>query len=327
MKRIKENQDSSIVIDRYLGRDDHMFFGVFDGHGPNGGMVSQHIKFHLPLSLEAQAHLLTEDPFVALARGCLTTNRELLAAAGPEVFVSGSTAITSFLRGNKLFIANVGDSRAVLARTTSGTGAIRAIDLSSDHKPDRPDEQARILSTGGRVFEWGVPRVWLRDSDVPGLAMSRSFGDSAAESVGVFAQPELAEVVLGKRDRFILWASDGVWEFISSQEAVELVWAAVSKGCTPLEAASLLVQESTRRWNVEEDVVDDTTVIVAYLDFTNEYEERDRRKKKDKAKNSSANTSSEGPEKEAPSGSDSNHSSSHSSPNRTPALSPQTSQG
>lgn len=40
-------------------------------------------------------------------------------------------------------------------------------------KPDRPDEMARIQACGGRVFEWGVPRVWMRDVDMPGLAMSR----------------------------------------------------------------------------------------------------------------------------------------------------------
>ena len=89
---------------------------------------------------------------------------------------------------------------------------LRALDLSSDQKPDRPDEHARIMARGGRVFEWGVPRVWLAEVDMPGLAMSRSFGDAAAESVGVFAEPELSEVTLGANDRLIIWATDGVWE-------------------------------------------------------------------------------------------------------------------
>ena len=53
-----------------------------------------------------------------------------------DVEVSGSTGIISFLRGNKLFVANVGDSRAVLGRVTDN-GLIRAVDLSHDQKPDR----------------------------------------------------------------------------------------------------------------------------------------------------------------------------------------------
>ena len=182
-----------------------------------------------------------------------------------DVYVSGSTGVTSLLRGSTLYVANVGDSRAVLARANA-SGVIKALDLSNDQKPDRPDEMARISACGGRVFEWGVPRVWLKEMDMPGLAMSRSFGDIAAETVGVYAEPELSEVTLGRHDRFIIWASDGVWEFISSQEAVDICAAHLAAG--PLEAAAALVKESTRRWSEEEDVVDDTTVIIAFLRYT-----------------------------------------------------------
>ena len=66
-----------------------------------------------------------------------------------------------------------------------------------------------------------------------GLAMARSFGDSAAESVGVFAEPELTEVELTSNDKFFIWASDGVWEFITSQEAVDIVSQYLDK--TPQE--------------------------------------------------------------------------------------------
>jgi serine/threonine protein phosphatase PrpC len=124
---------------------------------------------------------------------------------------------------------------------------------------------ARIVASGGRVFEWGVPRVWMKDVDMPGLAMSRSLGDIAAETVGVFAEPELAEVILGKNDKFIIWATDGVWEFISSQEAVNIVSEYLDK--SPIEACGALVRESTKRWNDEEDVVDDTSCVIAFLDY------------------------------------------------------------
>lgn len=145
----------------------------------------------------------------------------------------------------------------------------------------RPDEKARIIAHGGRVFEWGVPRVWLRDVDMPvsrstpgtaplpclvppmrhtlellvqqGLAMARSFGDMAAETVGVFAEPELSKVTLTSNHRFVIWASDGVWEFISSQEACTIVYKHWNQG--PRKAADALVSESVKRWNLEEDVV------------------------------------------------------------------------
>jgi len=130
---------------------------------------------------------------------------------------------------------------------------------------------ARIVASGGRVFEWGVPRVWLKDVDMPGLAMARSMGDLAAHAgCGVTAEPELARVELGEQDKFAIWASDGIWEFISSQEAVDIVAEHGSKG--PQACCDALVRESTLRWNQEEDVVDDTTVIVAFFGFGSQYE-------------------------------------------------------
>lgn len=106
------------------------------------------------------------------------------------------------LRGNKLAVANIGDSRVILGEKT--TGGTKAIEVSLDHKPDRPDEQKRIESCGGRVFavEYddgvdGPPRVWLGHMDIPGLAMSRSLGDSVAHTAGVISEPELTEAEVG----------------------------------------------------------------------------------------------------------------------------------
>jgi serine/threonine protein phosphatase PrpC len=66
----------------------------------------------------------------------------------------------------------------------------------------------------------GPERVWLKDEDVPGLAMTRSFGDEVAASVGVLAEPEISESFLSKEDKFLVLASDGIWEFIESEEVI-----------------------------------------------------------------------------------------------------------
>ena len=62
----------------------------------------------------------------------------------------------------------------------------------------------------------GPARVWHLNEDIPGLAMSRSFGDLAAAEVGVTAIPEITEMNLLEADKFMILASDGVWEFISN---------------------------------------------------------------------------------------------------------------
>ncbi|KAK3003079.1 hypothetical protein RJ639_019079, partial [Escallonia herrerae] len=82
----------------------------------------------------------------------------------PESDAVGSTAVVSVVTPDKIIVANCGDSRAVLCRN----GA--AVPLSTDHKPDRPDELDRIETAGGRVIFWDVPRV------LGMLAMSRAIG-------------------------------------------------------------------------------------------------------------------------------------------------------
>ena len=106
----------------------------------------------------------------------------------------------------------------------NGQYKLVGIPLNRDHKADEPDEQQRIIQSGGRVAAYrdmqgnplGPARVWHMHEDIPGLAMSRSFGDQAAAEVGVNAIPEITEMNLIESDKFLILASDGVWEFISN---------------------------------------------------------------------------------------------------------------
>lgn len=129
------------------------------------------------------------------------------------------------VRGKTLTVANIGDSRVILGRRDARDGRLKAVEVSEDHKPDREDEEKRIVARGGRVFavEYddgidGPPRVWLGHMDIPGLAMSRSLGDTVAHTAGVISEPEMHAVELMPADKVMIWASDGLWEFMSNQE-------------------------------------------------------------------------------------------------------------
>ena len=91
--------------------------------------------------------------------------------------------------------------------------------------------------------------------------MTRSFGDLIAASVGVIPEPEVWERKIEKDDAFMIMASDGVWEFITNQEAVDIVAACK----TPEAAVKALTDEATKRWQAEEDVIDDITAVIAYF--------------------------------------------------------------
>ena len=159
-----------------------------------------------------------------------------------------------------------GSKRSLERNTTR----LMAIPITIDHKPELPVEKERILSTGGRVFavEYldgvkGPERVWLSDMNVPGLAMSRSLCDHVAHTVGVSSTPEFFERTLDPAtDCMLVMGTDGLWEFISDQEAISIVL----KAGEPSAAVNELIKEATARWLLNESVVDDTTVCVALLE-------------------------------------------------------------
>jgi serine/threonine protein phosphatase PrpC len=203
-----------------------------------------------------------------------------------DVTFSGSTAVTILLIGNQLICANVGDSRAILASykyakdvqlpeellgIPGNEKVWLALPLSRDHKPDDEEELKRIEGLNGRVEPFkedgeaiGPPRVWLKDEDIPGLAMSRSLGDKVASQVGVISEPEIYEMSLTVDDKFVIIASDGIWEFLSNDKVVEMVvpyWEARD----PEGACNALIEEATKHWKEEDEVIDDITIAVVFL--------------------------------------------------------------
>jgi serine/threonine protein phosphatase PrpC len=260
----KQNQDNCFAFEKYITANQSLF-GAFDGHGPNGHLVSGYVKQHLPIMLVN--HLGSEgDVSKALTKGFMEVDKAL-GSSRIDCEFSGSTAVVSFLSGKTLTTAWVGDSRGVLARINRNGGGYEAVSLTKDHKPTLAEEKARIIASSGRVErlvdEVGQPigpfRVWLQYAWIPGLAMSRALGDVLAHQVGVTSEPECTITELTPDDKFMVLASDGVWEFIDGQGAVNIIGACdtVEEGCRQL------VDEAYQKWLVEEDgVVDDITAVV-----------------------------------------------------------------
>ena len=95
--------------------------------------------------------------------------------------------------------------------------------------------------------------------------MTRSFGDRVAATVGVISEPEIKEWDYDKDDKFMLVASDGVWEFISNEECMNIIGEFYEKddmkGC-----CEFLYEESKKRWLMEEEVIDDITMILVFFE-------------------------------------------------------------
>ncbi|KAK6122645.1 hypothetical protein DH2020_043621 [Rehmannia glutinosa] len=280
----KENQDNYCIKTNIQGNPNVHFFGVFDGHGLLGTQCSTFVKDRLVDILSNDATLL-DDPVKAYSAAFLTTNEEL-HNSDIDDSMSGTTAITALVIGNKLYVANVGDSRAVLA--VKEENRVVSQDLSWDQTPFRKDECERVKLCGARVLSvdqveglkdpkiqsWGdeetdggdPPRLWVQDGMYPGTAFTRSVGDSTAEKIGVVADPEVSIVQLTSSHPFFVVASDGVFEFLSSQAVVDMV----NKYADPWDACSAVTAESYKLWLEHENRTDDITIVIVQIkDLTN----------------------------------------------------------
>lgn len=213
----------------------------------------------------------------------LRTERALTADGSTVDHVfSGTTAVVVWLHGADLYSACAGDSRAIIGRRlppSSGADGgpagpaerFHSVDTTWDQKPSRADERKRVKSAGGRVARWrrnvGPLRVWKPTEWLPGLAMTRSIGDTVLSPYGVQPVPEVSYIRLCRADSFLVLASDGVWEFMSSQEVATFVGRFRRSRAAADEAADALVREAVRRWRRNEVVVDDTTAVVVWIEW------------------------------------------------------------
>jgi len=273
----KINQDRGAVCFPYNGSHNQALLCIFDGHGRLGEKASEFCMTTVPELLEADHELLASDPPACLSKNIIQTDKLLLGGEMGKIAMGcGTTSTVCYMRGSDLWVACSGDSRAVKGANVEGK--VVATDLSNDHKPDNPGEKERIIASGGTVSPPGPngrpSRVWANGR--VGLAMSRSLGDGLCKKYGVIPDPEIqhfslklpAEKEPGKdappHDSFIIVASDGVWEFITSQEACDLV----AKYENATDACTALVQEAAACWKrFEGSYRDDITAIIAFLPF------------------------------------------------------------
>lgn len=283
-KGTSENQDAYVVSVNDSGTK--CFVAVFDGHGEHGHHISGFAKRALPSSFFSH-DALHDEPKMALEDAYDATQHQIECEYHKEAAYSGTTAVAVYQHRNRLLVANVGDSRAVLGVRCGGhtalrtnkpvPGPMRAVELSRDHKPSRPDEKTRITAEGGIVAQGAIPvqtgdgirmvkvgpeRI-MDKKGMGGLAVSRAFGDLNLRPY-VSSKPEVVDRRLGPNDKVIILGSDGVWDHVSSQEAVDIAGRVPNPGM----AARMIADVARKRWRAETQgcLSDDITAVVVNLE-------------------------------------------------------------
>ena len=277
------NQDIAFLEKNFANNNTFLYMAVCDGHGVEGHQVSGFIKRTLPKDLSnalVNKEILTSDKnkkkkiYNIIGSTFIKVNEKLISNESINSIFSGTTCVSLIYTPIKLICANIGDSRAVLGRYDKKNKKWISINLSRDHKPTEEDEAKRILKKGGRIKpfideetgnEVGPLRVWVKDDEVPGLAMTRSFGDRVAAIAGTICVPEIKEYAFHEGDKFVIIASDGIWEFISSEECINIVGKFYENNDV-VQCCEYLYNESRKRWIKEEEVVDDITMLLVFFD-------------------------------------------------------------
>ncbi|CAO2834360.1 unnamed protein product [Amaranthus hypochondriacus] len=226
-------------VAKFVNMEEHELglFAIFDGH--LGDAVPAYLQknlFHNILNEEE----FWVDPGRSIPKAYEKTDQEILSQKS-DIARGGSTAVTAILiNGRRLWIANLGDSRAVL----SNGG--QALQMTVDHEPNTDRET--IEGKGGFVSKMpgDVPRVNGQ------LAVSRAFGDKSLKS-HLRSDPHVQDKTIDVSTDLLILASDGLWKVLSNEEAVNIA----RKIKDPQKAAKQLATEALKR-----DSKDDISCIV-----------------------------------------------------------------
>lgn len=219
------------------------FYGVFDGHG--GTDAASFIRNNI-------LKFIVEDSFFpaclekAIKSAFLKADYAFADDSSLDIS-SGTTALTAFISGRKMVVANAGDCRAVLGKRG------KAIEMSKDHKPNYTSERLRIEKLGGAVYDG-----YLNGQ----LSVSRALGDwhmkgSKGSACPLSAEPELQETLLTEDDEFLIMGCDGLWDVMSSQCAVTMARKELMLHNDPERCSRELVREALKRHTC-----DNLTVVV-----------------------------------------------------------------
>ncbi|KAJ9696761.1 hypothetical protein PVL29_008795 [Vitis rotundifolia] len=247
------------------------FYGVFDGHG--GPEAAAYVRKNVDRFFFEDANFPptseVNDVFLegvenSVRKAFLLADLALADDSGVSSS-SGTTALTALIFGRTLMVANAGDCRAVLCRKG------QAVDMSQDHRPSYPLERRRVEELGGFVDDGYLNGV---------LSVTRALGDwdmkfPRGSASPLIAEPEFRQVVLTEEDEFLIIGCDGIWDVMSSQQAVSLVRRGLRRHDDPEQSARDLVMEALRL-----NTFDNLTVIVICFSSPDQFEPTPPRQRK-----------------------------------------------
>lgn len=276
------------------------FVGIYDGHGgpETSRFINDHLFQHLKSFTAEQQSMSVEvikKAYQATEEGFLSVVTRQWPIK-PQIAAVGSCCLVGVICGGTLYVANAGDSRAVLGRLVKSTGEVLSIQLSAEHNvciesvrqemhslhPD--DSQIVVLKhnvwrvKGIIQISRSIGDVYLKRSEFNREPLYTKFRLREPFKRPILsAEPSISVHPLQPHDQFIIFASDGLWEHFTNQEAVDIVQNSPRSG-SARKLVKVALQSAAKKREmrysdlkkiergVRRHFHDDITVIVVFLD-------------------------------------------------------------
>ena len=200
-------------------------FGIFDGHG--GSDVVKFVKDRLPQLIKN--YLIDLCPVETAFKNAFEKVDQELRFFDSEYI--GTTATIVLIKDNKIYCANVGDSKAYIIYDNSYT------QISSDHKCTIEDEKIRVESMGGEI----------KKNRVMGqLILTRTLGDLYVKQYGVINTPDISVNDIRGNMKYIILASDGIWDVVDLDTLVGMGKAGKNVGEFCEDIVKLAINKNTK---------------------------------------------------------------------------------
>ena len=285
--KIKINQDSYIIKENIFSKNFNIY-GIFDGHGENGHLISKFIsnfmnnyydnKLNYILNIKDKQHLSLEDitniflnNYVNIINKCsLELDQEINTKISYEASLSGATSVMIYLIDDTLICSNVGDSQCFLFNC-SEEDLWSFESLSKMHLPSDEHEKRRIIEKGGVIHPYygedgifeGPDRIYAKNKVYPGLCMSRIIGDLEAKKIGVISEPDIILKKIENNSKFLVIGSDGLWDVIKPYDIIRMVRPYFNRG--DIEGAcQIIMKKAVKFWEKRNEERDDITIIIVF---------------------------------------------------------------
>ena len=297
-KKEKTNQDSFLILEN-LFENILNIFGVFDGHGKNGHLISTLVSNFLSQYLTKKENYCntnnlndsSDSDSSSSSKEIIINNESLSSLFSSDDFIkkiiseldmkanecnfdlqfSGTTCLLLFIFNNTLICSNIGDSICVLFNCSNEDRWTHET-LSIIHKPDINSEKERILSNGGVIHPYydefgiyeGPNRVYVKGKTYPGLSLTRSIGDLEGEKIGIISEPDIVVKKMDSTCKYVVLGSDGLWDVIKPYDVRRIVNPFFYRN-DPNGACQALLKTAKKNWEKDGYERDDITIIVVFI--------------------------------------------------------------